>query len=102
MKLAEGMKKISDGWVRKPKGFRVKYEQIVDDKKEVLYTPGLDLAPLDSDVTTWRYAWKLWQATNETSRLEKDEEMFNIHVVDDNDEPVVYYATGQLEVFNPR
>ena len=49
MKLADGMKKISDGWVRKPNGFRVKYEKIIDSETIVDYSPGLDDTPLDSD-----------------------------------------------------
>lgn len=102
MKVGKGMKLISDGWIQKPKGFRVKYEKRVNSETVVEYSPGQDDAPLDSDVTTWRYAWKLCKATDEASCMDDQEEFFNIRVVDENDTPIVYYATGQKEVFNQK
>lgn len=102
MKIAEGMKLIKDGWVKKPKGFRVKYEKLLDSGKVTEYSPDLDDTPLDSDVTTWRYAWKIFKSTCEDSSLDKEKELFNIYVVNENDQPIVYYATGKIEIFNPK
>ncbi len=102
MKLADGMKLINEGWAQKPKGFRVKYEKIVKGKKVIEYSPGLDDSPLDSDVTTWRYAWKLYKSTNEDSHKDDREEFLNVCVVDENDTPIDYYVTGKKEIFNPK
>ena len=98
MKIADGMKIIEDGWIRKPKGFRVKYEKQTEAGVEVDYSPPADAQPLSSDVTAWRYAWKLGQATRtepETGVL------FNITVVDEQDKPVRFYNTGNFETYNP-
>jgi hypothetical protein len=102
MKIGAGMKLISEGWIQKPKGFRVKYEKIVNSEKVVEYSPDQNDAPLDSDVTTWRYAWKLFKATEAGSSTGEQEELFNVHVVDENEQPIVYYVTGRKEIFNPK
>ena len=63
MKIAEGLKIIENGWIKKPKGFRVSFQRQTDSGMEAGLSPPADAAPLNSDVTAWRYAWKLWQAT---------------------------------------
>jgi len=100
MKLAQGLKVIKDGWVTKPKGFRVRYQKRVDSKIVTEYSPRLEDAVLDSDVTTWRYAWKLFQATQGVSGEIAEDELVNITVVDELDNPVIYYVTGKKEIFN--
>ena len=102
MKITEGLQIIENGWIRKPKGFRVRFQQRTDAGMEVGYSPPLDAAPLNSDVTAWRYAWKLWQATGEASSAEKPGELFDITVVDDQDQPFRFYGTGRLQTYNPR
>ncbi len=102
MKVIAALKYIDNGWIQKPKGFRVKYQKKEDGKITTHYSPTMDEALLDSDVVAWRLAWKLGMAaqgnTNETS----GDEVFNIFVVNDQDQPVKYYANGKLEVFNPK
>jgi len=102
MKLAAGMKLIEDQWIVKPKQFRVKYQQLVDSELLTLYTPGLDNAGLDSDVTTWRYAWKLFKSTRSDAPEIQEGEFVNICVVDEQDNPITYYVTGKKEIFNKK
>jgi hypothetical protein len=42
---------------------RVKYQKQTENGMEAGYSPPLGEAPLNSDVTAWRYAWKLCEAT---------------------------------------
>jgi hypothetical protein len=100
MKLAKGMKIISEGWIIKPKGFRVRFQQLVEGELVTAYSPGLEDNPLDSDVTTWRYAWKMAKATQPGSDTILPGELVNVTVVDDRDAMVNYYATGKPEIFN--
>ena len=102
MKIAEGMKTIANHWIQKPKGFRVKYQKLVNSELVIEYTPGQEDSSLNSDVTTWRYAWKLFMATRSDSNEIADGEFINIYVVDDSDNPIKYYATGKKEVFNQK
>ncbi len=100
MKIAEGLKVIENGWIRKPKGFRVQFQQQTADGIEIGYSPPLDATPLNSDVTAWRYAWKLGQATREQSQAEEPATLYNITVVDDQNQPFRFYGTGELETYN--
>jgi hypothetical protein len=102
MKLAAGMKLIEDQWIVKPKQFRVKYQQLVDSELVTLYSPAMDTAGLDSDVTTWRYAWKLFEATRTNAAEIQEGEFVNICVVDEQDNPITYYVTGEKEIFNKK
>jgi len=100
MKISEGLKVIEKGWIIKPKGYRVKYQKMVNSQLITEYSPDLEDKPLESDVVAWRYAWKLYVATKTDSTEISDGELINIFVVDDSDNLVKYYATNQLEVFN--
>lgn len=102
MKLTQGLKIIAKGWIEKPKGFRVRYQKQIDSKLVTEYSPGLDNSLLDSDVTTWRYAWKLFMATKAESSDISPDELVNITVVDDSDRQVAYYVTGKPETFNKK
>ncbi len=102
MKIAEGLKIIEAGWIRKPKGFRVKYQKQVDGQLVTEYSPPESSALLDSDVTAWRYAWKLCEAVRSDKTDNQEAELFNIHVVNDADEQVKYYATDKYDSFNQK
>ena len=80
MKLGQGMKIIKEGWVQKPKGFRVKYQKLVDSELRTEYTPEMSNNPFDSDVTTWWYAWKLFMSTKSDHDTIQENEMVNITV----------------------
>jgi len=102
MKIAEGLKIIEAGRIRKPKGFRVKYQKLVDGQLVTGYSPPEGSAPLDSDVTTWRYAWNLSVSVRSDKTDIQEAELFNIHVVNDADEQVKYYATDKYDSFNQK
>ena len=102
MKIAEGLKIIENGFIRKPTGFRVKFQRRTEDGIESVYSPPLKDAPLNSDVTAWRYAWKLWQATRAASDGEASGPLYNITVVDDQERMIRFYGTGEFEIYNPR
>jgi len=102
MQISEGLKIIQAGWIQKPKGFRVKYQKLVDGQLVTEQSPPEGSALLDSDVTAWRYAWKLFMTTRSDTADIREEELVNIHVVNDGDEKVKYYATNNYEVFNSK
>ncbi|MBC2710413.1 MAG: hypothetical protein HGJ94_05270 [Desulfosarcina sp.] len=102
MKIADGLKIIENGWIRKPKGFRVKFQKQVETGIEDGYSPPAEVAPLNSDVTAWRYAWKLWQATRTAAENGAPGALYNITVVDDESHPFRFYGTGEFETYNPK
>lgn len=102
MKIVEGLKVIENGWIRKPKGFRVSLQRKTPTGIESVYSPPIKDAPLNSDVTAWRYAWKLWQATRAEAGTEAPDIFYNITVVDDENHPVRFYGTGEFETYNPK
>ncbi len=102
MKTKEALKIIDEGWVKKRKGFRVHFQKMVNSEPITDYVPGEEVKPLDSDVIAWRLAWKLAEATKTDSPEISDGDIFNIYVVDEEGNPITYYATNQAEVFNAR
>jgi hypothetical protein len=102
MKIAEGLKVIEKGWIRKSKGYRVRFHRLTETGIDQVYSPPQDAAPMNSDVTAWRYAWKLWQATREAAEQEAPGAFYNITVVDDMDREIRFYATGELETYSPK
>ena len=102
MNIKEALNVIDEGWVRKPKGFRVHFQKKVDSEIITDYVPGVDEDPLDSDVAAWRLAWKLSQIAQSENPEISDSAIVNIYVVDDLGNPVAYYATNQPKVFNSR
>ncbi len=100
MKIGQTLKVIDSGWIKKTKGFRVQYQRQIGDRVETEYTPGIDDPPLDSDVATWRTAWKLRQATQTENDEFGEGRIINIYVVDDDGNPVRYYATNEFKTYN--
>ena len=99
MKHKEAIKIIDESWVRKYKGFRVCFQKQSKDEMITDYVPDSDEKPLESDVVAWRLAWKLAQAQKGDGTEPDGEKCFNIFVVDDLNNPIIHYATGELEVF---
>ena len=100
MKIVEAMKVIDTKWVEKHQGFRVLFKRFngtgwLDD-----VSPPEDASLLDSDVTAWRLAWKLAESSPLRSDKPREGDMVDIRVVDHKGEPVEYYATGEMTVFN--
>jgi hypothetical protein len=102
MKIADGLQIIQNGWIRKPKGFRVRFHRQTEAGIEAGLSPPPETAPLDSDVTAWRYAWKLWQATRADAENGTPGALYNITVVDDEDHPYRFFGTGDFETYNPK
>ena len=101
MKITEALKIIDEGWVRKRKGFRVHFQKKVNSEFVTDYLPNMEEKPLDSDVVTWRLAWKLSQATKTDNPESGDDNIVNIFVVDESGNPEKFYGTNRPEVFNP-
>lgn len=101
MEISDGLKIIENGWIRKPSGFRVIYQKQMETGVEKGYSPSLEAAPLNSDVTAWRYAWKLGQSTQTEAKAGAPGAFYNITVVDDQDRPIRFYGTGDFETYNP-
>lgn len=95
------MEIIDKGWLKKPKGFRVHFQKIVDSEPVTDYVPDMEDKPLASDVVAWRLAWKLSESTQSEDPAIKDGDMVNIYVVDDDGEPVIFYGTGRAERYRP-
>ena len=100
MKIGQALKVIDIGWIKKENGYRVHYQRQTGNEVTTEYTPDLDDAPLDSDVAAWRTAWKLQQATQADNSEFGEGKMINIYVVNDQGEPIRYYKTNALKVYN--
>jgi hypothetical protein len=100
MKIADAMKIIDENWVQKKKGYRVCMQRREGSEWVTDYSPGEKASPLDSDVTTWRLAWKLAVSTPLREGGPQEGDMVNLFVVDQDNNPVDYYATGEKETFN--
>ncbi len=101
MNIKELLKTVDEGWVQKPKGFRVCYQKRVNDELITEYMPNENENPLESDVVAWRSAWKLHQATQTDGPEIAEDELVNIYVIDDTGKRIKYYATNLFEVYNP-
>lgn len=101
MKITEALKRIDDAWVRKPLGFRVRFNVYADGRWETDYSPEATAAALNSDVTAWRLAWKLAQTSSPEPSGFKEGDLVNITVVDDQDERIRSYITNDYEVYRP-
>ena len=64
------------------------------------YVPADGEKLLDSDVVAWRTAWKLAASTPLREGEPQEGDLVNIYVVDQDNNPVDYYATGKRETFN--
>jgi hypothetical protein len=100
VKVNEALKVIDEGWVRKPKGFRVHFQKKVNSQWVTEYVPGEEAKPLESDVVAWRLAWKLSVATRSDKTEISEGDIVNIYVVDDEGNKIKFYATDQFRVLN--
>ena len=100
MNISESLKIIDEGWVKKPKGFRVHFQKMVNSEWVTDYAPGEEEDPLDSDVVAWRLAWKLSQPTKFDISEISDGDMVNLYVVDDSGNPIKCYSTNEFTILN--
>ena len=101
MKLKEATKVIKEGWVRKRKGFRIRFEKRVESRWVEDFFPDPEESAIKSEVAAWEYARRFAKSTQADRPEEKDGAMVNIYVVDDLGKAVRFYATNQLTVLNP-
>ena len=102
MKVKEAVKIVDEFWVKKRGGYRVRFQKLENSEIVTDYCPEEGDKPMDSDVAAWRLAWTLAQASSRQGDRVEEGELVNVCVVDDTGEPVTYYATNALEVFNPK
>ena len=100
MKVAKMLKVASAGWALKQTGFRVRFQTEGENGQVTEYMPDMDTAPLQSEVVTWRAAWKLAQATRDPNPEMDNKKMLNVTVVDEAGTPVRYYANNQYVMYN--
>jgi hypothetical protein len=100
MKVNDALEIIDEGWVKKPKGFRVHFQRMVGSEWITDFVPGQEEQPLDSDVVAWRLAWKLSQAGQSNPPEISEGDIVNVYVVDDSGNPVSFYSTNELAVLN--
>ena len=100
MKSAEAYKIIDAGWVKKRKGFRVRFQKQVDSEIITDYFPDMEQGPWLSEIAIWRMAWKLAESKNSDTPDLNAGDLVNIYVIEDGGNPIKYYATNRFEVFN--
>jgi len=102
MKVSEAINRIDARWVRKPKGFRVRFDIFTDGRWCTDYSPEQNAPPLNSAVMAWRFAWKLAQTCEVGKAPYEDGDIANIFVVDDQGERVRSYITDGYDVYHPQ
>jgi hypothetical protein len=102
MKINNALQRIDSGWVNKPKGFRARFDIYTNGRWVADVSPEANAAPLDSDVTAWRLAWKLAQTSNLEPPHFKEGDLVNICVIDDRGERIRSYMTNEFDVYHPQ
>ena len=102
MRLKEAMKSIDEGWVRRHKGYRIRFEKKVDSEWVTDHFPDPEEKPLTSDVSAWELARRFSETALNQGEESGEPEMVNIHVVDDLGNPVRFYGTNALMIYNER
>ena len=100
MNIKEVYKSIDESRANKRTGYRIQFQQKIDSEILTITIPDLDKESWDSDVATWRLAWRLAESRQSDPPDINGGDSVNITVVDDEGSPVKYYATNQLEAFN--
>jgi hypothetical protein len=83
MDLKEAMKFIGDGWVQRPKGFRVRFERREGDQWVSDFFPSESEKPLTSDGMAWELARRFAKASQNRASGAAEGDIASITVVDD-------------------
>lgn len=86
--------------IKKRTGYRVQFQQKVATETITVIVPPLDEDSWESDVVTWRFAWRMAAARLSEPPDVDAGDFVNITVVDDEGRPVKYYATNELHTLN--
>jgi len=100
MKSAEAYKIIDEGWTKKRTGFRVHFQRKIDSEIITDYFQDMDDGPWLSEIAIWRMAWKLAESKKSETPDINAGDLVNICVIEDEGNPIKYYATNRFEVFN--
>jgi len=100
MNLKKVYKIIDESREKKRTGYRIQFQQKVDSETLTITVPDLDKKSWESDVATWRLAWRLAETRQYDPPDINGGDSVNITVVDDEGNQIKYYATNQFEVFN--
>jgi hypothetical protein len=95
MKRSDAIQKINQGWIRRPKGFRIRFETYAEGKWENDVFPAQDEALLSSEILAWEMARRFAAA----SSSDAGETIRNVTVIDDLEKLVPYYATNEVLFF---
>jgi hypothetical protein len=96
------MKIIDGGWVRRLKGFRVHFQKHIDSEWVTDYFPGEEDKPLTSEISAWELARRFAEATKSNGPEIAESDSFNIYIVDDLGNPVLFYGTNEPKILNPK
>ena len=102
MKLKEAMKGMNEGWIRRRKGFRIRFEKRVESQWVTDYFPDKGEKPLPSEVSAWELARRFAESNPSGGEEIQEGDIVNISVVDDLDTVVNFYGTNEPRAFNPR
>ena len=102
MKSLEALKIIDEGWIRKRKEYRVRFQKMINSELKTDYIPDEGDKPMESDVVAWRLAWKLSEVAKSDSSEIGEGDMVNIYVVDDLGNAIPFYGTNEFEILNKR
>jgi len=102
MELKEAMKIIGEGWVQRPKGFRVRFERREGGQWVSDSFPSESETPFTSDVMAWELARRFAEASQKRPSEAAEGDIASITVVDDKGEPVAFYATGAIRIIRSR
>lgn len=102
MNINEALDRIDAEWIRKPIGFRVKFDICDNGRWQTEYSPEESAPPLKSEVTAWRLAWKLAQTSHSDAPECQGGNLANIYVVDDQGTRIPSYMTGDNGVYHLR
>jgi len=102
MKLKEAMKSMNEGWIRRKKGFRIRFEKLVGSQWVTDYFPDKGEKPLNSEVSAWELARRFAESNLSGGDEIQEGDIVNISVVDDSDTAVNFYGTNEPRIFNTR
>ncbi len=100
MKQKEISEIVKSGWVRRKKGFRLRFEKWINSEWIVDYYPEQGEKLVQSEVAAWETARKFAEVTKSDSQEFKEGDIVNVCVVDDLDDPIKFYGTNKLHVLN--
>jgi hypothetical protein len=101
MKLKEAMRIISEGWIQRKKGFRVRFEKRVGHQWVTDCFPNKEEKPLSSQVSAWELARRFAESNPLDRHGIREGDIVNVSVVDDLDRTIDFYGSNEPTRLNP-